>query len=510
MLYQINTNKMGEAVEKLEDINPFNQSNAEKIINNTLTEEIIIALCGQIGTDLKQIKNTIIEILTTNYNYTCQEIKLSEFISQKSSFKIDKATSEYERIKLGIEGGNELRQQNSNSILAKFAIAQIAEGRTKESEKKDSENQTFRSRRKCYIINSIKHPKELEVLRNVYGNMLYSIGVFSSINNRVNRLKRKRIDISDIYTLIDRDSGEDLAYGQAVEDTFVESDYFLRVSNDSQESLSKKITRFINLIFDNCIITPTNHESAMYQAVSAAVNSACLSRQVGAAITNKHGRVISTGWNDVPKYGGNLYTNDTEDDFRCYCFEDKECANTRKKDQIADEIVNALEKEALISSYQRINVKEVLLKNGIKSLIEFARSIHAEMHAIILGAQQTGTQMIDGKLYCTTYPCHNCARHIIVAGIKEVYYIEPYKKSLGTELHSDAINNEDQDGESTNKLKILMYEGVAPKRYIDFYKMRDNRKNKMQPINTLKPKNMVTLRAIHQLESIVFNEVCDI
>ena len=69
-------------------------------------------------------------------------------------------------------------------------------------------------------------------------------------------------------------------------------------------------------------------------------------------------------------------------------------------------------------------IKEIVAKSSrIKSLIEFSRSIHAEMHAIITGSQLGGDRMIGGSLYCTTYPCHNCARHIILAGIKKVYYI---------------------------------------------------------------------------------------
>ena len=32
-------------------------------------------------------------------------------------------------------------------------------------------------------------------------------------------------------------------------------------------------------------------------------------------------------------------------------------------------------------------------------------------------------------MYMTTFPCHNCAKHIIASGIINVYYIEPYAES---------------------------------------------------------------------------------
>ncbi len=64
-------------------------------------------------------------------------------------------------------------------------------------------------------------------------------------------------------------------------------------------------------------------------------------------------------------------------------------------------------------------------------------------------------------MYVTTYPCHNCAKHIISSGIKKVFYIEPYEKSLATALHDDSIcGNIDCKG-----VQFLPFEGVAPSQY---------------------------------------------
>lgn len=110
--------------------------------------------------------------------------------------------------------------------------------------------------------------------------------------------------------------------------------------------------------------------------------------------------------------------------------------------------------------------------------------------------------MIGGKLYCTTYPCHNCARHIIAAGIKEVYYIEPYRKSLATRLHNDSIT-EDESREGL--VRILMFDGVAPRRYLDFFKMLPGSRKKdgkkiIENNNEKFPKNTLSLQAIPILE----------
>ena len=91
-----------------------------------------------------------------------------------------------------------------------------------------------------------------------------------------------------------------------------------------------------------------------------------------------------------------------------------------------------------------------------KSLIEFSRSVHAEMHAIINAGKLNGEKIRGGTLFCTTYPCHNCARHIIAAGIEKVYYIEPYIKSKAPELHDDSITEIENEH---NKVQILLFDG---------------------------------------------------
>lgn len=55
--------------------------------------------------------------------------------------------------------------------------------------------------------------------------------------------------------------------------------------------------------------------------------------------------------------------------------------------------------------------------------------MHAEMFAITDAARR-GLSVRDATLYCTTFPCHMCARHIIASGIRKVVYIEPYPKSM--------------------------------------------------------------------------------
>lgn len=437
------------------------------------TDELVIALCGPIGTPLHEVAETLDQLLTGSFGYTVKRLRLSDYIKrsfEKGGKKIDGLTP-YERFKALIDTGNELRANFGGSILAELAVKQIAASRAK---KRTGEGKEFNlPHRICHIIDSIKNKGELELLRSVYGNVLYCIGVFSPQSERIRFLEHAGMGMGEIGFLIDRDSGEEKPEGQKVEETFPKSDYFLRVDEASRAKIDERLKRFIEIILGTTIRTATANESAMYMAATAACNSACLSRQVGAAIVNASGELISVGWNDVPKFGGNLYTADSPNDHRCFLWETKECHNDSEKLRIMEGIVDLFVKKELISGELKNKAMSALKGSPIKDLLEFSRAVHAEMHAIIMAGHLGKGSLAGAKLFCTTYPCHACARHIVAAGISEVYFIEPYTKSLATRLHSDSIS----DAESINtKVKLIPFDGIAPNRYRSLFEKRTNRK----------------------------------
>jgi deoxycytidylate deaminase len=483
----------------------------KETIFKTHTSEFIIGLCGPIGTDIHLIGESIKRILEDHYNYECQIIRLSEFIRLHKKYNPTAARTKSETYHDLISLGNELRKDHGNSILAELAINEIAVSR----EIKKGDGDEFKSNRICYIIDSIKNKEELDLFRLIYSDLFYFVGVFSNIETRIKNLNKEQIIDAAVHTLIHRDSGEEMNFGQRVTETFLESDFFLRIDNSSAVVIEPKLRRFINLIFSSEIITPTSHETAMYLAYAAAGNSGCLSRQVGATLTDKNGEVISVGWNDVPKAGGGVYQFDENDqthqhDKRCIYFEDDGiCLNDKEKNVLTENVVTELISNNLIAEADKAKAIGIIKKSRIKELIEFTRAVHAEMHAIIIGSQKSGSKIIGGRIYCTTYPCHNCAKHIVAAGIKEVYYIEPYRKSQATRLHSDAISeNED----SVKQVRFLMFDGISPKRYLDLFKMQPNSRKKdgkkiQHSLRTVNPKNTLSLQAIPILEKKVTEDL---
>src|SRR5690606_37481796 len=141
------------------------------------------------------------------------------------------------------------------------------------------------------------------------------------------------------------------------------------------------------------VVTPTTEETSMFNAKAAANNSSCLSRQAGASITDERGVLLSTGWNDVPKFGGNLYTDGSANDDRC--FNKGYCTNDKEKDNLTNNIFQILTEDEYIKNLfftendpddEKIEeFKRKIRQSKIKDLIEFSRSVHAEMHAIVLG-----------------------------------------------------------------------------------------------------------------------------
>jgi len=501
-----------------QEVSNVGRTTREKV-KNTLTEELFFGICAPIGSLKIDVLDELEKTLRDKYDYEVVVLKMTSFIEkykEKEFEQIPAKTEAFSKLLYKISEGNAIRKRyNNNSVLIELAVQDIHVSRLQDNKyiKAEDENldtTTFKSRRKCYIFDSIKNKEELLLLRRIYTKNFFLFSIFSPLNERRKTLREKDLSESEIDKIVDTDEFENNDYGQNVRGTFTDGDFFLRVSQSNLSKLESKIERYLHLIFESDIITPTIEETAMYSAKSAAGNSACLSRQVGASITDANGEAVSTGWNDVPKFGGNLYREGNPHDMRCKV--KGYCSNDTQKDSLVSKVIDSIKMDDKIKNILQddegkfsIKIIEALKQNlrnsKIKDLIEFSRSVHAEMHAIISGTQLSGSKMINGKLFCTTYPCHNCARHIIVAGIKEVYYIEPYVKSLCLTLHDDAIT---EDEKSSEKVRILIFDGVAPRNYLTFFTNFVERKFNgnlvMIDFKSIKPKISKSLMALPTLE----------
>jgi deoxycytidylate deaminase/dephospho-CoA kinase len=492
------------------------------------SREIVIGVVGYIGSGCSVVANKIRDFLD-GADFEVHTLKLSTLIGEqfKSEEKIISAEaidgkSKLDRAKTFQNYGDELRGKFGGAAIASLAVKKIIElrGLNKPGERKIA-----------YILDSLKHEAEVHLLRSVYGESFSLIGVHCDRSRREKRLHGEKaktqrkfsgVPKNEFIEFLDRDEKDGKnELGQHVRDTFCLSDFFLDNNPDSMPDLlhlNNELDRLIALLTGKSIVRPKDIERAMYHAYAASLQSACLSRQVGASILSSDGRIVATGANEVPKFGGGVYSEGDQADHRCFAWEFSPdspekfvgCHNSRKKyelknraaqwfgDQAARILVEAairpregyfpgIDEAAISTAIDR--VKAALISNrdlfeklpGVNDLIEFSRSIHAEMNAV-LNAARGGISTVDSILLCTTFPCHNCARHLVAAGISIVYYIEPYSKSLAIELHSDAIvtempENWDTPDGGQNKMAVIPFSGAGPRMYEQHFLKRGELKD---------------------------------
>jgi cytidine deaminase len=105
--------------------------------------------------------------------------------------------------------------------------------------------------------------------------------------------------------------------------------------------------------------------------------------------------------------------------------------------------------------------------------------------AAITNAARRGVNIADNTLYTTTFPCHNCARHIIATGLSKVVYIEPYAKSLAAAFHNEALEVDQlpakaggdsvsvgQASEENRRVQCVPFVGVSPRLFMTLFAMR--------------------------------------
>src|SRR5207253_5518645 len=102
---------------------------------------------------------------------------------------------------------------------------------------------------RTYSVRSLKHPAEVERLREIYPQGFYLIGVHADEQRRFKYLTvDKRIRPNRANELMDRDEDEHVRHGQRVRDTFHLSDFFLRIDGHD-DHLKYSLWRILDLLF---------------------------------------------------------------------------------------------------------------------------------------------------------------------------------------------------------------------------------------------------------------------
>jgi len=125
------------------------------------TQELVFGIVAPIGSGATTVAEILKQKIEENFDYKADVIKISEIINERAesvgeSSVAAKALDRVERLQ---SMGNKLREKHSNDVLAILSIDKINRSRT------NSEN--GEDRRFCTIIDSLKNPEEVAILRKV-------------------------------------------------------------------------------------------------------------------------------------------------------------------------------------------------------------------------------------------------------------------------------------------------------------------------------------------------------
>jgi hypothetical protein len=129
--------------------------------------ELVIGFVGPVGVRLSDLVKKTGDYLQ-QFKYNPVEIRLSKLLERCVGGTPSPGNSEDVRILHGQKMGHEFREKvNDAAALTLAAVVAIREERAKLSGKPDKPADAV-----AYLLNQLKHPKEVKLLRQIYGSDL--------------------------------------------------------------------------------------------------------------------------------------------------------------------------------------------------------------------------------------------------------------------------------------------------------------------------------------------------
>lgn len=153
---------------------------------------------------------------------------------------------------------------------------------------------------------------------------------------------------------------------------------------------------------------PSWHQLFIKISLQIAERSTCLKIRVGAVLTRDN-RIISIGYNGTPAGQDHCETH-----FRKFFDE-----------QYKDDWMGLTPKHLTWEDFLQSDVFKEIHHEFVKT-----NEIHAEANAILYAAK-SGISTNNSVLYTVYSPCTHCAKSLLQAGIKEVYFKEFYERDDG-------------------------------------------------------------------------------
>ncbi len=303
------------------------------------------------------------------------------------------------------------------------------------------------------VIDAIRSPLEAIYFNERYAQF-FLVAVSCSDEDRRKRLRKLGFTDSDINKLDDqeykrRNLDDEKSYSiQDIKSCLQRSDLY--ISNPNEENavseyrtLANQIIKFTTLMKRPGLVTPTAVERCMQIAYTAKLNSGCISRQVGAVVTDSNYSVQSVGWNDTPN--GQVPCN-LRNRFDLLAGKDQRAYSTFEKND--QDYINFFRKrsekfESIKGDGRNISYCFKSEYNKLKDEDNqvHTRSLHAEENAFLQITKYGGRGVLGGNLFTTASPCELCSKKAYQLGIKNIYYIDPYPGIATSHVLMGGSNN---------------------------------------------------------------------
>lgn len=255
-------------------------------------------------------------------------------------------------------------------------------------------------------------------------------------------------------------------YLQDIQSSTQNADIFLGSITDSKGKKEQiyQIIKYISLIMHPGLVPPTKIERCMQIAFNAKVNSGCISRQVGAVVTDKNYNILSTGWNDVPKHRVSCIYRKLSD---LQSAPDEEIYSDLERE---DSLIQRYIKGYNFTDQSRIdNICEGITPSYcFKSLYgkithekeqKDSRAMHGEERAFHACGNKSLAE--GGCLFTTSSSCERCTIIANEYNIKKIYYIETYPGIAQTHVNSS--------GTKEGRAEFILYKGAIGVAYTKLY-----------------------------------------
>lgn len=345
---------------------------------------------------------------------------------------------------------------------------------------------------KTYIvIDAIRNPFEAAYFQDRYSSF-YLIAVSCLDDERKKRLRLLGYSDNEIEKIDAAEHPEGLKLGTPL--AYIAQDIpsclqiaDLHINNKTTENrvseffhLANQLIRFVTLMRYPGTVTPTALERCMQIAHTAKLNSGCISRQVGAVVTDENFSVKCIGWNDTPK--GQVPCNlrnraDLEEGLDQSAYSDFEKKSTEFIEHIAEKTI----KLKTISTNTGRNLSFCFkseynkLKNSNNQV--FTRSLHAEENAFLQITKYGGQAIEGGKLFTTASPCELCSKKAYQLGIKEIYYIDPYPGIAINHILMGGIQNPE----------LILFSGAIGRAFHNLYTPKPSYKDELDTLAESQP-----------------------